>query len=320
MILDKIEKEIKNNNNIAIFYHKNPDFDCIGSAFALQKFLKNCYPKKIIMVVITEELNSQIMEKFPVVKINGQVKDNWLKNSLGIVVDTANRERICDERYTLCKSLIKIDHHPKVDEYAHLSYLVPKASSCCEILYDVFKYLNKKKIDFNIAQYLYAGILTDTNRFYYPSTTSHTLSIASELYEILGKEKDKIVQKISENNLEDILFIEELKKQIVWDLKNHIASLIIPNELFVKYKKIPYSYVNIMANVKGIDAWASIYFDTRSNVWKGSVRTCTFSIRELAVKYGGGGLEMASGFVLKSDKEFPSFLTDLKKITRRKKY
>jgi len=314
-LYDRIIKLVKKNDKISLFFHQNPDYDCLGSVFAFQSFLKAKYPKKTIMIIGVETLTDEILLNFPTIKKNGIAKEAWIKKSIGIVCDTSNRERICDQKFLVCKKIIKIDHHPKVDEYANLSYVNQNASSCCEILFDLFTYWSKKCINMNVAKYLYVGLLTDTNRFVYPNTTTKTLETAIKLFDILGDERTRINQKLYSRTLNDVAFFAEVQTLVKYDQKNNLAWLIIPDSLFKKYNKEPQSCVSSMSNIKNINIWASIYFDAKTNTWKGSIRSNNVDISKVAKKYHGGGHKLASGFSIPKESQFTKVLADLKKLS-----
>src|SRR5690606_31975863 len=103
--------------------------------------------------------------------------------ALVIVCDTANQERICDERYKLGDYIIKIDHHPNEDPYGDLMWVDTDASSVSEMIYEFYLYGKEHGLVLSDdgAKLLFAGIVGDTGRFLYPSTTNKTFQYASEL-------------------------------------------------------------------------------------------------------------------------------------------
>ena len=58
------------------------------------------------------------------------------------------------------------------------NYIEAKASSTCELIYDI---LDEDKIGKNIAEALYMGIAHDTGVFQYTCTSSKTMQIAGKL-------------------------------------------------------------------------------------------------------------------------------------------
>jgi phosphoesterase RecJ-like protein len=77
---------------------------------------------------------------------------------------------------------VLIDHHQQPDSYASYYFHDVKACSTCELVFDFIVGLgDKKRIDKKIAACLYTGLMTDTGSFRYPSVTSNTHLIISEL-------------------------------------------------------------------------------------------------------------------------------------------
>ena len=102
----KIWVKIKENDVITIFGHVIPDGDCYGSELGLKNAILENYPNKKVYA-----LGSGLPKFFPLVGDMDKVEDEVIKSSLAIIVDTANLSRIEDQRYSLAKDIIKIDHH-----------------------------------------------------------------------------------------------------------------------------------------------------------------------------------------------------------------
>ena len=101
----KILNKIKEYETIIIHGHKRPDGDCYGAQFGLKNIIKESFPDKNVYVV------GQRSEFVDFVGKMDEISNETYQNALSIVVDTAVEDRISDERYTLGKEVIKIDHH-----------------------------------------------------------------------------------------------------------------------------------------------------------------------------------------------------------------
>jgi phosphoesterase RecJ-like protein len=104
-----------------------------------------------------------------------------------------------------------------------------------------------------VASYIYIGILTDTGRFFYPSTTSSTLRLVAKLYKKMKTKRMEVNQLLATRTIADIKMQNEITKYIKFNLTTHVASLIIPKTFFKKYKVQPYSMIESMKNVDGIE-------------------------------------------------------------------
>ena len=93
---------------------------------------------------------------------------------------------------------IMIDHHENPDNYADITISNSKMSSTCEMVYDFICSIDKSKIDNKIATCIYTGIVADTGSFRFPSTTSKTLRVGSELINH-GVNVTEIFEKLHNN-------------------------------------------------------------------------------------------------------------------------
>jgi phosphoesterase RecJ-like protein len=118
--IKSIIKAIEKNKNISIFFHVDPDFDALGSSYGLRSYLKQKYPGKNIMIIGLDFLDEKTFND--IFKYKGELtRPEFIEKSLGIVLDTANEERIFTSLNSKCKELIKIDHHPEDKPYGDLS-------------------------------------------------------------------------------------------------------------------------------------------------------------------------------------------------------
>ena len=174
---EKILETIKQYNTIIIHRHVRPDPDAYGSQGGLAELLKASFPEKSIYTVGKEEESLNFMRRLD------EISDDTYKEALVIVCDTANQARIDDKRYKLGDKLIKIDHHPNEDPYGDLLWVDTTASSASEMIYEFYLFGKDKglKLSDEGARLIYAGIVGDTGRFLFPSTSDKTFAYAGEL-------------------------------------------------------------------------------------------------------------------------------------------
>lgn len=119
---------IKQYDTIIIHRHVRPDPDAYGSQMGLQAILQATYPEKTVYTTGEHEESLSFLGEPQV------VADKEFENALVIVTDTANTERVDDQRYKQGKFLIKIDHHPNDDAYGDMLWVNTNASSCSEMI------------------------------------------------------------------------------------------------------------------------------------------------------------------------------------------
>lgn len=281
--LNKIRQAIEQADTICIFRHLYPDHDALGSQIGIQHALQALYPDKHIYILGTSTPDEKMDE----------VTDEIVKNSLAIILDTANRERIDDQRALLAKKIIRIDHHVPVETIGQIEWIDDKASATCELLALYFEYM-KQQIPTDAAQKLYEGLIADNIRF----TTSNVRPQSFEAARYLVSQGTD-VQLANENNyaitLKDFYYENEVRNKAVY--KDHTLSAILSIEDYEKHG-MKFSEakekVYVLSNIEEVKVWA-LFTEKESNVYNASLRSKTLDIRQIATKYHGGGHQCASG-------------------------
>lgn len=280
--------KIKAYDTIIIHRHMKPDPDALGSQVGLKEMITSNFPQKTVKVTGYNEPSLSWLAQMD------DVSDKDYEGALVIVVDTANRPRIDDQRYLNGNFLIKIDHHPDEDHYGDLSYVDTKASSASEIITD-FALQNQLKLSDQAARLLYAGILGDTGRFLYPATTSKTFIIASELlkydfdFAALACQMDSFPYKIAK--LQAYVF-ENLEID-----KNGAARIILSQKILKKFNLTDAETSAIVSSPGKIDTvqvWA-IFVEQADGHYRVRLRSKSTVINEVAKRHAGGGHPLASG-------------------------
>ena len=169
---------IKAYDTIIIHRHVRPDPDAIGSQCGLKEMLKQTFPEKTIYAAGEEDPALTFLARMDI------VGDHVYRGALVIVCDTANTERVCDQRYRHGDKIIKIDHHPNHDPYGDQMWVDTNASSTSELIFEFYlTFQDSLAMNETIARLIYAGIVGDTGRFLFPSTSNKTFQYAAKLIE-----------------------------------------------------------------------------------------------------------------------------------------
>ena len=99
---------------ITLYRHINPDCDALGSQWGLATWLKHRFPLKRVIVLGHQKMTNGL---FP---DSDEIDDETVRQSLAIVLDTANVRRIDDERWQSARQIIHLDHHPQIEHFADL--------------------------------------------------------------------------------------------------------------------------------------------------------------------------------------------------------
>lgn len=295
---------------IIIHRHVRPDPDAYGSSFGLKEILKASYPEKQIFTTGEHDETLTFLTKPDI------VQDEQFKGALVIVTDTANTERVDDQRYKTGAFTIKIDHHPNDDAYGDLLWVDTQASSASEMIYELYEE-GKASANWQMtdaaARLLFAGIVGDTGRFMFSSTSQKTFDTAGDLI------------KYDFDRTELFNGMYEMERNLL-QLQGHIYQHFIMDENGAAYVKLPIDIleeygvtasetsllVGSLGNVKGIKAW--VIFIEETDQIRVRLRSKGPIINSLAKEYGGGGHPLASGASVYSWDATNEVITKLKKI------
>lgn len=310
-IFDKLYEEIylkiKNTKNIIIHRHERPDPDAYGSQGALAEIIKHNFIDKRVVVVGKESPSLNFLFN------TEEVAEEDYKDALVIVTDTANFPRIDGKLFSRENFLIKIDHHPPLDNYGDINLVDTTVSSCSEMIFDFYKYLEKKYslvLPDKAAELLYAGIVGDTGRFLFPNTTPKTLTVASELIKY-NFDMPKLLDTMD-------IVTEKMMRFRAFIFENYdvyhdgVAFVKVTKEVMDKYDIEPgevSSGVNLLRSLEGLRAWC--FAIDEGNKIRVRLRSKEVVINKIAEKYDGGGHPLASGATVYSWEEFDDLLDDL---------
>lgn len=304
--MDKIINYIDEGNYFIVTSHVNPDGDNIGSTLSMYYYLKSI--NKEVYYVLDDD--TPINLKFLLKDIEILSSEEFIKLNLNefnlISLDCGDLDRICIDKTLIenSKKLICIDHHASNDNYGDINYVVPEASSTCELVYNLFKRINETQntqvIDKKIATALYTGVVTDTGKFTYSNTHPSTFDMAKDLL-ILGAETNKVICEVYGNNPYNYykLLGEALNTLDIIDTKIAVITLtqdmLTRNNISFKDTDGITPYCRDIENVEvGI-----LVKEKSSNEIKISLRSKNYvDVSHIAKVFNGGGHVRAAGLTV----------------------
>ncbi|MCX8095012.1 MAG: bifunctional oligoribonuclease/PAP phosphatase NrnA [Caldisericia bacterium] len=297
--MKKIIETINKHKKFLLISHENPDGDAVGSVLGLYFGLKKI--KKLVFPVLPD----------PVPKIYSFLKGTENINNdfelddieVAIVLDCADIGRVENLKRKLTKipKKINIDHHPSNFSFGEINYIDPKSSSTSELVLKILKRLNIE-IDKDIAYALYTGLMTDTGGFRFANTNLNTFKAATFLVK-KGANPFYISEMVySMKPLKALKLLgralEKLKKE------NGIIYSILTLEDFKEFGAEEEDAEGIVEYLnKSNEANISILFKQKNNgFYKVSLRSKGDNdVKNIALKFGGGGHMNAAGFDIKDD-------------------
>lgn len=298
-----IYKQIKKYDTIVIARHIGADPDALASQLALRDSIRNTFPNKKVSAV---GLSSNKFNYFP--RLDRQEAQD---GSLLIVVDTPDKKRIDINSLEGFSYKIKIDHHPWIEDYADIEYIDDNASSCCEIIIDL---INSTKLEMNkeIAEMLFMGMISDTNRFLYCTNTT-SMKKAAYLIDEYKLNTTRLYSNVYSRPLSEIRLLGYIEQNMTVT-ENGLAYIKITNKIMTEYGVDVGSAGNLVNNLNNINevlVWMAISEDVKNELLKINIRSRGPVINTIAEKYNGGGHKFASGARIYNKDDINKLIKDL---------
>ena len=309
-IYKKIYKEIKKAKVIVLAHHIGPDPDALGSSLALKEIILNKFPNKEVYAVGHPTSRFSFLgklDKLPELK----------GKTLLIVTDTPDLHRIDSASPQNFPKSIKIDHHPFIEKTCDLEWIDPEASSACQMIVEL---VSKTKLELTpqAAACLFAGIVTDTNRFMFEYTTPKTFKLVSKMLEDTDIDINKIYNELYLRPYKEIKFENFLSSNFTIT-ENGVAYIKVTDDDLKKYDvdvATPGNMINNFNFIKEILVWATCTEDKNNKIFRISVRSRGPVINHILERHHGGGHKFASGVRLQNSEEFDEIVKDLDAITK----
>ena len=309
-MFEQILELIQAAPRIIIHRHKNPDGDALGSQLGLKHILRDSFPDKEILAVGDMTDRYAFMADEPM----DEVADEAYADALAMVLDTSAKSLICDERYATAPHTARMDHHIFVETICDCEITDTSFESCCGLVTAFAKECGLT-VSPLAAKLLYTGMITDSGRFRYDSTNAQTHAMASFLME-RGFDTADIFRNLYSD---DLSFIQ-LRAKFVLKIQttpHRVAYIYTDRAEAQSYGvsdfTISRGMVNTMGEIRGIDTWVN-FTETEGGVLC-EIRSSKYNINPIAVKYGGGGHQKASGCTLKDHAEAMALLADLNTLS-----
>ena len=301
---------IKTHDTTIIHRHFRPDGDAMGSQIGMKHLILENFPEKTVYMVGDEAGYLDFMED----SIMDVISDEVYYNALALVLDCGGANMVCDDRYKLAHATARMDHHLYTGAFTDAEAIDSTFESCCGLITAFAEHCGLK---FNqlAAKSLFIGMVTDSGRFRYDSTTARTFHLASLLME----------HKFDTNEIYRNLYADDFenkKRKAEFLLKtqftpNRVASIYTTTQEMEKLDMSTFAVsrgmVNTMADIRGTDVWVN-FTETEEGILC-ELRSSGPNINPIAVKYGGGGHAKASGATVRDRETAMAMLQDLDKLT-----
>lgn len=292
----KVIDHLLSCSSVALFVHVNPDWDCIGSAFALRNALRS---KNIEADIFTQEpLSSYLsfMESDVIAFYENACAPDY---ECYCAIDVGSADRMGDwgRFFEEKENTVCVDHHHQHSSFAALSYVEPSRSATGELVYELLT-LTDISLTKEIASYLYCAISADTGSFQYASVNTRTYEIVIALANT-GISTTYLCSMLYERNTLTQL---KLKAEAINSIRLYnngaIATARITNEIMTKYSASKSDTEALAQIPRTIDTVVISAFlkELENKDIRVSLRALEdYNIEPVARLFGGGGHKKAAG-------------------------
>ena len=305
-MFEEILQCIKEYDKIVIHRHSSPDGDALGSQIGMKCLLRENFPNKEIYAVGDGAGRYAFMDG----SVMDEVEDSFFNGALSIILDCGSVWLISDDRYKLAEKTVRFDHHIFSEKIADFEVVDTSYESCCGLVTE-FALESGLTLSPASAKALFTGMVTDSGRFRYDSTTAKTFRLASAL-----KEQNFDTNEIYGNLYADDFANMQLRARFVLKIQftpYRVAYIYTTKEELATYNAdtftISRGMVNTMSDIRGVDIWVN-FTETEDKVLV-EIRSNKHTVQPVAVKYGGGGHAKACGASVKDRAEAMALLEDL---------
>jgi len=306
-IKQTILHKIKEYERIMLFRHVRPDGDCVGATKGLKALLQASFPEKEVYLI--DENTAQYLAFMG--PEDAPVPDERYADALGIVLDTASRDRISNKNYALCREVIKIDHHIHVDAYGDWNWVEEERSSCCEMVVDFYRtFADELTLTREAATHLYTGMVTDSGRFRYAGVSGETLRNAAVLLD-MGIDTQTLFAKLYLEAFEYLKFKAYIYEKMCVT-ENGVAYIYVDREMQEKFSlnlEQASAVVGTLDSIRGCICWIA-FIDNPDGTIRVRLRSRFVKISDLAEQYHGGGHAQASGATCYSVREMEQLIRE----------
>ncbi len=300
---EEIVAHIEEPMDTLVLFHRGPDADAVGSAFALKRVLEELgsrafcvcageVPARLRFLMHGEQesvLPEAIPADFQVARI--------------VSVDSASASQL-DRLYEMYEGQIDlmIDHHASGDLYASYCYIRPNAAATGEIIFDLVKVLaseGRLHITDALCVDLYAAISGDTGCFRFSNATSKTHMRAAELL-VSGIDSAEINHRLYDSKSMEQLRAEAAgisNLQLFAD--GRLAIITFPYALKAALglsDEHLETLIDVARSLEGVEVAICIRQPAAEGRFRVSARSSSsYDVSELCRQFDGGGHAKAAG-------------------------
>jgi bifunctional oligoribonuclease and PAP phosphatase NrnA len=282
----EVAEFLKTLDRVAITTHVGADGDAIGASAALLRLMRSlgaaavfCHAEEVpgyLRWLLPEEIFTELPEGHDLL-----VVDTSRSDRAGVPVPEAGAR-------------LNLDHHEDNPFYAEYNLVNPRAAASAEIVADLYAELGLP-MEKEAAEAIYAGIRTDTGDFRFRNISPRAHELVADLLRA-GVVPAEVHERINRRgSLEQLRIVglslanaERYGEVLISTVDSEDYARTGAGELDSK------EAIDQLRSVAGVDVVAHLREVPEGT--KGSLRSETVDVGEIARLFGGGGHKLAAGY------------------------
>jgi phosphoesterase RecJ-like protein len=306
--LELLKSQLETPKKIVITTHVKPDADALGSSLGMANYLiKKGHAIQVITPSDYPDFLKWMKGNDDVIVYNEQTAQNCdqlIKEAdviMALDFSVLSRINELGEMVREAKAFkVNIDHHLEPEDFADFQLWDTNAAATCELCYELIVALGDEAlIDAEIANCLYAGIMTDTGGFRHSNTTKNVHEVVARLID-LGADNSQVAKNVYDkstlNRLRFLGFALGENLQVIEEY--HTAYFALREKDLKRFSSKTgdtEGLVNYGLSIEGITLGA-LFKETEDGVKISLRSTGEFPANEMASRYfNGGGHRNAAG-------------------------
>lgn len=284
--VEEVAEFLKTLERVAITTHVGADGDAIGASAALLHLMRSlgasavfCHAEEVpgyLRWLLPEDIFTELPEGYDL-----------------LVVDTSRADR-AGVPVPDSGARLNLDHHEDNPFYAEYNLVNPRAAASAEIVADLYIELGVP-LEKEAAEAIYAGIRTDTGDFRFRNISPRAHELVADLLRA-GVVPAEVHERINRRgSLEQLRIVglslanaERYGEVLISTVDNADYARTGAGELDSK------EAIDQLRSVAGIDVVAHLREVPEGT--KGSLRSETVDVGDIARRFGGGGHKLAAGY------------------------
>ena len=301
--VDQVVEELRLADKLLLTTHESPDGDALGSLRAMQWVLEQL-GKDSLMYMSPDEF--PLPHEYRHMDFEGTLgaPPGDMDERVVVFLDCGNIDRMPMEFLQgEGVHILNIDHHHDNTRFGTVNLVAPEASCTAEIVFGLAHDLGAR-ITPQIADALYVGLVTDTGRFMYESTSPEAHRMAAELIEA-GVDPQLLFRRLFEDlPLQRLALLARALTGVSRYEGGAITLTMLTRRDFEETGARENDSEGIVDHIRAVEGTAvavlvrELLCDERRNQRKVSLRGTDGSVdvSRIARALGGGGHRRAAGF------------------------